>query len=715
MPRNQRKTIAAAVAFAFIAAPFGAAWAQQAPQEKKDEKKDEKRAEDAKPHLEVINVSAERVTGFRAKTSQIGAFRDAELLDIPMTINVVPQTIMTLQNAQSLFDALKNTAGVARSQTNGAIGDNLSIRGVATENRTSFRLNGGLPVNNLLDMPMENKERVEVLKGSSALYYGFTSPAGVVNMVTKRAQSQPNASLTLSTNEFGQYVVHADVGRQFGDANQFGLRVNAAGGQLRNAIDGFRGAKQLVAAAVDWRVTDSFVLKADIEDIRRSAVEQASITTLAAVNNVITLPRIPDPTKLLTGKWALTSGYIVNDQFRADYFINPDWAAMAEIGRADTNRERRASSQMQNYNVTTGAGTLRVALTRGQTYINENGRGELAGRFLTAFLDHDLTLGAMRNKRYQNGPSQQVINLAQNLYDPVVLAEPLLTQTLTFSPQDITDKGLYAFDRIRIGAQWQVQLGVRHTDYKNISVGTVYAVKNNTPAYGLLWKPRPDTSVYASYIEGLEEGGTAPLTTNNPGQVLAPGISKQKEVGVRSEAIAGLTISGAYFTIDRASAYTNAANFFVLDGRTKYKGFEYSVSGEIGRQVSVYLSGLFLDAKQEQAQNTALIGKTPDNTPKQTHSLFGEYRPAFLPGFGVNAGAYYISKRPVNNLEQGYIPGYTLFNVGARYTMKIAGCQTTFLGYLENVGDKRYWSGAGGGILAVGLPRTLKLAASISL
>lgn len=701
MQLHSRKPVVAAVALAFIAMP---SLAQQPAAEKKPE--------EAKPHLETISVSAERVTGFKAKTSQIGAFRDAELLDIPMTINVVPRTVLDAQEAYGLYDALKNTAGVARSQTNGTTQDTLSIRGVLTENRTSFRLNGGLPVNNLVEMPMENKERVEVLKGSSALYYGFTSPAGVVNMVTKRARSEPVTSVALSGNEYGQYILHADVGRQFGDV---GVRVNVAGGQVRNAIEHYEGDRQLFALAMDWRVTDKLSFRADLEDIRRSAVEQGTVGLNAAVNNVITLPRVPDPEKLISGKWALTSGNVVNHQLRADYYINPDWAVMVESGRAETNRERRASSQFRNYNVLTGAGTLRVSLTRGQAYVNQNTRGEVSGRVLTGFLDHELSFGWMENQRYQNGPGQQVVNLAQNLYDPIVLAEPLLTATLALSPQDITDRGLYVFDRIRIGQKWQVQVGARRTDYTNKSVSGVYSVKSTTPAYGLVFKPRPDTSVYVSYIEGLEEGGTAPLATVNGGQVLPPGISEQTELGVRTEAVAGLTLSAAYFTIDRASAYTNTANVFVLDGRTNYKGFEYSAAGEIGRQVSVYLSGVFLDAKQEQAQNAALIGKAPDNTPRQTHSLFAEYRPAFVPGLAVNGGAYYIAKRFINNLEQGSIPAYTLFNMGARYTTRIARHNTTFNAVMENVADKRHWSAAGGGFLAVGLPRTLKLSVKVEL
>lgn len=706
MQSNSPKPIVAAVALAFLAAPLQLL-AQQAAEEKK-------KPDDPKPHLETISVSAERVTGFKAKTSQIGAFRDAELLDIPMTINVIPRTVLDAQDAQGLFDALKNTAGVARSQVNGTAADNLSIRGVATENRTSYRLNGGLPVNNLVELPMDNKERVEVLKGSSALYYGFTSPAGVVNLVTKRARPEPVTTFTLSGNDSGQYIGALDVGRQFGD--YLGVRLNVAGGEVRFPIDHYEGQRQLISGAFDVRLTDQLTVKADFENIRRSAVEQASVTTLPAVNGVITLPSVPDPEKLISSPWALTNGRIANHQIRTDYYITPDWAVMYEFGRAETDRYRRASSQMQNYNVNTGAGTLRVALTRGQSYANKNDRAELAGRLQTWILDHDMTFGWMENGRYQNGPGQQVYNLAQNLYNPVILPEPLLTQTLALSPQDISDRGLYFYDRIRMfGDMLQLQVGVRKTDYVNRSITGVASISETTPAYGVVFKPRKDTSIYASYIEGLEEGGTAPLTTNNPGQVLPAGKSEQTEFGVRTEAVSGLSLTAAYFVIERPQAYTNAANFFVLDGRTKYKGFEYSATGEIGKQLSVYVSGMFLDAKQEQAQNAALIGKTPDNTPDQSHSFFVEYRPDFVPGFAINGGAYYMGRRFVNNLEQGSIPSYTLFTAGARYTTRIASRNTTFQLNVENLADKRYWSGAGGGILAVGLARQIKMLMRVEL
>src|SRR5436190_3677983 len=399
---HRRKTLAVAITFALAGAPF-IARAQQA---------DDKKPEDEKRHLETINVSAERVTGFKARTSQVGAFRDAEILDVPLTINVIPRTVLDVQEAQGLFDALKNTAGVTRAQTSGIIADNLVIRGIAIDNRTSYRLNGGLPVNNLLDMPLENKERVEVLKGSSALYYGFTSPAGVVNMVTKRAGPEPVTSVTLSGNEFGSIYGQVDVGRQFNNG-QYGMRFNALSGETKNAIDGFTGRRQLVSGAFDVRPTDALTIKFDFEDFQKAVVEQASVSVPAAVNGVITLSRIPHPTKLLSGTWVLTSGKISNVVGRADYFINPDWAVMVEWGQARTDRERRGSSQWQVIatnattianSIATGDGNIRMSMTRGQFYINDNVRTELAGHLVTGIVDHEVTAGFMENQRYQNGP-----------------------------------------------------------------------------------------------------------------------------------------------------------------------------------------------------------------------------------------------------------------------------------------------------------------------
>ncbi|MCE2989756.1 MAG: hypothetical protein LW838_06380, partial [Nitrosomonadaceae bacterium] len=111
---------------------------------------------DAKPvpKVEVISVVAENPRGYRASIVQVGAFRDQNILEVPLTVNVIPRAVPDSQDSRGVYDALRNTGGVSRAQLSGAIYDNLSIRGVALQNRTNYRLNGSLPIINLIDMPM---------------------------------------------------------------------------------------------------------------------------------------------------------------------------------------------------------------------------------------------------------------------------------------------------------------------------------------------------------------------------------------------------------------------------------------------------------------------------------------------------------------------------------------------------------------------------------
>lgn len=117
--------------------------------------------------LDEIIVTADRKGSFSADYVQAGTFRNARVIDTPLTVAVFTRELLDAQQALSLGDTVRNTAGVSASQINSVIYSNLSIRGIAANNITNYRLNGVLPIINLVDMPLENKDRVEVLKGAS--------------------------------------------------------------------------------------------------------------------------------------------------------------------------------------------------------------------------------------------------------------------------------------------------------------------------------------------------------------------------------------------------------------------------------------------------------------------------------------------------------------------------------------------------------------------
>ncbi|MEO6855685.1 MAG: TonB-dependent receptor plug domain-containing protein, partial [Rhodoferax sp.] len=296
----------------------------------------------AAPRLSAVTVQATTAKGFVPTTVEAGSFRGADIMDVPSTVNVVTREVLELQGAAGLYDAVRNTAGVTRQQNGGETWDQLVIRGIGVENRTNYRLNGSMPVLNFGQIPMENKERVEVLKGASALYYGFTTPAGIVNLVTKRATAQPVTSLGLVVDQYGTALTTVDVGRRLGDAQQFGLRVNAAGGAQGAYLDGVgNGNRGFASAAFDWRVNSRLTLKADLEYDHRKTTEQVGVALPTAVNGVITLPHAVDATKLVGPDWSTFETDTRNAQLRADISLNDHWGLTLEAGQSHVERDRQ--------------------------------------------------------------------------------------------------------------------------------------------------------------------------------------------------------------------------------------------------------------------------------------------------------------------------------------------------------------------------------------
>jgi iron complex outermembrane receptor protein len=149
---------------------------------------------------------------------------------------------------------------------------------------------------------------------------------------------------------------------------------------------------------------------------------------------------------------------------------------------------------------------------------------------------------------------------------------------------------------------------------------------------------------------------------------------------------------------------------------------EASLTGEVTPDLSVYASAQYLNAKQASGAPTVIsgttvsptsVGKFIENMPKVTYSLSGEYRlNDLIEGLSINAGIFHTGKRAINNLNEAWVPGYTLVNVGAAYQRELYGHRTTFRVNAENVGNERYWASTGTLFLAEGAPQVVKFSIS---
>ncbi|HEY5550877.1 MAG TPA: TonB-dependent receptor, partial [Opitutaceae bacterium] len=476
-------------------------------------------------------------------------------------------------------------------------------------------------------------------------------------------------------------------------------------------IDNFKGDRQFGSIALDWSPGEKILFRFDLEHIKKNVTEQGAITMLPAVAGVIPLPPIPSNTRNFANEWQRYDAMATNALLRADFLISDRWTFLVEAGYAVTERDRLLG-QMLNYNLSTGAGTLRVGYAPNLDYENKNVRAELFGRFLTGGVRHDVTFGITSNERYQNSRNAGQRNFPNNYFNPVPVAEqgpPNATPADNIST--IYDTGIYAFDRITMhDDRLQFILGVRSTNYESETATTTYKKNNDVrPMLSALYKPTKNSSVYVSYLQGPEQGGIAGLTLANAGELLPPLVSTQWEVGAKAELFTRTLVQLGFFEIERPSTFIDpASNRLTSNGLARYRGAELFVSGELTQSLSIVASALIMDAKQINEAQASTFNKTPEGTADTSGSLFLEWR-APVEGLKLSAGAFYVGERPVNNTNQAFVGGYTTYSAGLSYTFKVGNVTYTARLTGDNITDKNAWSTTGANLLGVTFPRIFKL------
>jgi iron complex outermembrane receptor protein len=231
---------------------------------------------------------------------------------------------------------------------------------------------------------------------------------------------------------------------------------------------------------------------------------------------------------------------------------------------------------------------------------------------------------------------------------------------------------------------------------------------------GGLVKLMPGLSVYGNYAEALEQGSTAPnnATVDNPGQILPPQTSKQREIGVKYDA-GTFGVTASVFEIERENAMT-VNRVFGYFGQQRNRGLELNVFGEPLKGLRV-LSGLtYLKSKQINTGVAGTEGKEAIGVPNYQVQLGGELDVfQWLPGLTFTAGVARHGTQFVDATNSRSIPAWTRVDAGARYATKIAGKATVWRLNIENLTDKNYWGSVDRGFFYVGQPRTVSLSATV--
>ncbi len=645
--------------------------------------------------------------GYVVASATVAGFTRQPLLDTPLSVKVLPAELLANQGVDTIGGLERLDAAITASAHNPGGFSTPSIRGFGLDNWSNYRYNG-LTMVNQQATGLENKERVEVLKGLSGLQAGFSAPGGLINLVTKRPAADAISDLSVAGTQFGQTRIHADLSRRTQDG-RFGVRVNLAAEEERSYVRQVSGPRRFASLAGDWQVTPTTALQVDVEHERREQRAQPDLVTDVAGR----LPRDVDPRTYLGQPWSRypTQSTILSGRLLQD--LAQDWSLTAEVIAMTLERDQKAFylSGLQP----DGDAQVDLYDSPDQTRKPTTARVLVAGSLQTGALRHELSMGAStyRHRAWWGQGYWGSIGTT-NIHRPVAIADPLPVVSASALAREDRESGLFVQDVVAVGDAWRVHLGGRYARREQRSLDTTtgaqtqrYARNVFTPSVALVFKPTATMSAYVSYVQGLEQGGTAPLDTRNRTQQMAPLVSTQWEAGVKMAVAENLSGELAVFRLTKPAEYTNADNVYAQDGERRHQGVEAAITGRLTREWTVLGSVMLLDARLRDTGDVATQGKRPAGVPRHRLAAVAEYSPTALPdwtftGSWTRGGARATDDANLNERA----PAYDVFGIGARQELRIGQTPATLWLNVDNVFDRRYWSDVTSSLIA-GAPRTV--------
>ncbi len=136
------------------------------------------------------------------------------LSEIGKVVRVITAETISRSQGRTLPELLNNVAGLTIGGNGGNPADVKAVylRGASSAN--TLILIDGIPVNdaseisgeyNISAIPIENIERIEILKGGNSTLYGSDAVAGVINVITRKGSSKLAANLLATGGSYGTY------------------------------------------------------------------------------------------------------------------------------------------------------------------------------------------------------------------------------------------------------------------------------------------------------------------------------------------------------------------------------------------------------------------------------------------------------------------------------------------------------------------------------
>lgn len=613
-------------------------------------------------------TASSRVEGFIARRTATATKTDTPISEIAQSISVVTRDQMEAQGVQTVEQALRYTAGVLTEVTGYDLRyASLNIRGFdATLYRDGLRVFKTGTYGDWLTEP-QGVERVEVLKGPSAVLYGQGGPGGIVNQISKRPTSDAVNEVNVSAGNHGRYQAGFDLGRTLDADGTLMFRLNGMGRDSRTQTAHSQDDRMYLAPALTWKPS-----------------AQTSLTILADVTRDRMTPKSWWPNQSLLGTYA--QGRIPVRTFAGEPEFDRYDRDMHSLGyllehRFDdtlTLRQqlRRASFELdyQHVYATAVRGDQRSVnraslISRSKsdvTTVDTSVQKETA----TGPLRHTLLLGL----DYQRFSGSEDIGFGNapvlDIFNPVY-GRAVSAPVTAPSTAQLRQLGLYAQDQIRWD-RWIVTAGLRHDRADTVRrAGAIEASAEDgktTGSVGAMYRFDNGISPYASYATAF-----VPVVGSNYRGTPQPETSEQFELGVKFEpAGAGHLLTAAVFDLRRQNVTTlDPTNplLRVQTGEVRARGLELEGKSRLSAGVDLIASYTYLDAEITRSNDPAELGKRPFQTARQTAKLWLNYafRSEAARGWSVGAGLRRVGPTVADTYNRYWNAGYTLIDAAVRY------------------------------------------------
>ncbi len=237
-----------------------------------------------------------------------------------------------------------------------------------------------------------------------------------------------------------------------------------------------------------------------------------------------------------------------------------------------------------------------------------------------------------------------------------------------------------------------------------------------SPGASVMFKPRPNMTIYGTFVQSIQPpdiaaAASAPAITVNANQVLAAYRSKEGEIGYKL-VLRKINFYTDVFRIERpfATYVTNVVSpvcgaqsgtfncqELEIVGKQINYGAEAMLSGRIIERLMLVGGLLALNPKLTDTGFAATNNKDFVGIPDWQSNILAEYTLPKPTGLFLNFDWRHVGRRAIDDINSAFAPQYNTFDLGFRYTRRIAGKVSNWRVWVNNISDVHYWSTLGPG------------------